>query len=144
MTMHGALLWYCRFTYDLRTGLQADGTERWMATTQFEATDARKAFPCWDEPAIKSQFRVTLTVPCDRVAISNMPIVSESAAPEFDGVPHKRVTFDKTPIMSTYILAFVIGDFDFVEAECSSGVAEGAQDPSGNCMLANHYHQCLL
>lgn len=51
--------------------------ERWAGVTQFEATDARRALPSWDEPAIKAQFDVTLTVPKDRVALSNMPVIKE-------------------------------------------------------------------
>jgi len=48
------------------------GEERYNAVTQFEATDARRCFPCWDEPAIKATFDVTLVAPKDRVALSNM------------------------------------------------------------------------
>lgn len=55
-----------------------DGHKRYMAVTQFESADARRAFPCWDEPAVKAQFDVTLRVPADRVALSNMPQKSET------------------------------------------------------------------
>ena len=58
----------------------SDGAEKYLATTQFEATDARRAFPCWDEPAIKATFKVTLIIPSDLVAVSNMSIVRESEA----------------------------------------------------------------
>lgn len=49
-----------------------DGEERYSAVTQFEATDARRCFPCWDEPALKATFNITLVVPKDRVPLSNM------------------------------------------------------------------------
>ena len=94
----------------------ADGRERVMATTQFESTDARRAFPCWDEPSLKATFEVTLTIPAELVAVSNMPIVSEEAG---DGV--KTVRFAESPIMSTYLLAFVVGDLKSVERRADSG-----------------------
>ena len=94
----------------------ADGRERVMATTQFESTDARRAFPCWDEPSLKATFEVTLTIPADLVAVSNMPIVSEE---DGDGV--KTVRFAESPIMSTYLLAFVVGDLKCVERRADSG-----------------------
>ena len=89
-----------------------DGEEKWMATTQLEATDARRAFPCWDEPAYKATFDVTLVIPDDLVAISNTMIVSETPV---DGGT-KRVSFGESPRMSTYLLAFIVGDFESVEA----------------------------
>ena len=93
------------------------GTQRHLATTQFEATDARRAFPCWDEPARKATFNVALVVPSDMTALSNMPVVSES--PHGDGL--KRVEFAETPVMSTYLLAFVVGDLKSIESKASDG-----------------------
>lgn len=95
-----------------------DGQSRTMATTQFEATDARRAFPCFDEPAQKAIFEVTLVVPTDKTAISNtLPtIVAEH------GAGYKRVTFAPTPIMSTYLLAFIVGDFAYLEKKTNRGV----------------------
>ena len=94
-----------------------DGKPRVMATTQFEATDARRAFPCWDEPAIKAAFECTLVVPSHLSAISNTPIVSDT--PEGDGL--RRVQFAETPPMSTYLLAFIVGELDSIEGRSRDG-----------------------
>ena len=95
----------------------ADGSERYLATTQFEATDARRALPCWDEPAIKASFEVTLVVPTELEAISNMPIAGVESA----SAGRKAVTFERTPRMSTYLLAFVVGDMACVEGSAADG-----------------------
>ena len=89
-----------------------DGQPRHMATTQFEATDARRAFPCWDEPSIKATFQVTLVVPSDMEAISNTLAEGETAV----GDGTKAVRFQESPRMSTYLLAFIVGDMALVEA----------------------------
>ena len=94
-----------------------DGQEHSMATTQFEATDARRAFPCWDDPAVKATFQVTLVVPSDLVALSNTMVESET--PLGDGT--KAVRFKPTPRMSTYLLALVVGDMACVEATADNG-----------------------
>ncbi len=94
-----------------------DGKERTLAVTQFEATDARRAFPCWDEPAFKAVFRLTLVVAQDLAAISNTAIADVRRLP--DGTK-KAVAFSPTIPMSTYLLAFVIGPLapsEPVEAE---------------------------
>ena len=76
-----------------------------IATTQFEATDARRAFPCWDEPELKATFKVRLVVDRDLLAVSNAAVVSEQ--PVEGG--KRRVEFDETMKMSTYLVAFVVG-----------------------------------
>jgi len=81
------------------------GTEHIIATTQFESTHARRAFPCWDEPSLKATFAVTLVVPDGLLAVSNAAIRSEE--PTGDG--RRRVSFDATMRMSTYLVAFIVG-----------------------------------
>ena len=99
----------------------AEGQTRHLATTQFEATDARRAFPCWDEPAQKAVFDVTLIFDDAYQAVSNTPIVEESSpAPGL-----RSVRFGETPIMSTYLLAFVVGDLVSVEADAADGTRVG-------------------
>ncbi|MBI4233622.1 MAG: M1 family metallopeptidase [Chloroflexi bacterium] len=94
-----------------------DGQEHYLATTQFEATDARRAFPCWDEPALKAEFRVTLVVPAGLAAISNMPVEQEVSLE--DGT--RALHFATSPRMSTYLLALVVGDLASVEATAPGG-----------------------
>ncbi|KAF9947569.1 hypothetical protein BGZ70_002613 [Mortierella alpina] len=89
----------------------SDGNTKYMAVTQFEACDARQAFPCWDEPEAKATFSIALVVPSHLTALSNMPI-KEMTAVEPEVV---TVYFDKTPIMSTYLVAFAVGDFEYIE-----------------------------
>ena len=95
----------------------ADGTKRYLACTQFEATDARRAFPCWDEPSIKAEFDVTMIVSGSAVAISNMPQSAERPLPG----DRREVIFERTPRMSTYLLAFVVGDLACVQDTADSG-----------------------
>ncbi|EDO44762.1 predicted protein [Nematostella vectensis] len=103
--------------------------EKYCAVTQFEPTDARRAFPCWDEPSCKATFDVTLVVPQDRVALSNMNVIEERAAEGNNSL--KVVKYARTPIMSTYLLAFVVGEFDYVEGSDSDGVAVRVYTPKG-------------
>ena len=94
-----------------------DGETRYLATTQFEATDARRAFPCWDEPAKKATFDVTLIFSDEYQAVSNTPVVEETTPSP--GL--KSVRFGETPVMSTYLLAFIVGNLVSVERRADSG-----------------------
>jgi puromycin-sensitive aminopeptidase len=107
-TLNDKLRGFYRSEYTL-----PDGSKRIMATTQFEAPDARRAFPCWDEPACKATFDISLVIPSDLTAISNMPIVNET--PQASGM--KLVRFAESPIMSTYLLAIMVGEFESVGAQ---------------------------
>ena len=89
-----------------------------IATTQFEAADARRAFPCWDEPDLKAVFGITLVVPGDVVALSNGPEVERE--PIEDG--RVRVRFADTMSMSTYLVAFVVGRLEITDPIDVDGV----------------------
>ena len=87
------------------------GDFHFMFSTQFESCDARRAFPCFDEPNLKATFDVSIEIPKDLTALSNMPEKSTQEAKEGT----KVVSFERTPVMSTYLLAWAFGDFEYVE-----------------------------
>ena len=101
---------------ELRGFYLSKTAKRNYAVTQFESTDARRAFPSFDEPAFKATFSVTLVVDKDDSAISNTNIIHDEARP---GAKH-AVTFATTPKMSTYLVVFLVGDF-----KCLSGSSDG-------------------
>jgi len=86
--------------------------ERWYVFTQFESTDARRAFPCFDEPGYKTPWQLTLHVPKDKVAISNTPSTSETDSA--GGM--KTLTFAETRPLPSYLVALSVGDLEFVDA----------------------------
>ena len=87
------------------------GKTHTVATTQFESTDARRAFPCWDEPEIKASYKVTLVIDENLAAISNARQMSERKL----GNGKKEVAFAETIKMSTYLVAFIVGEFEATE-----------------------------
>jgi aminopeptidase N len=91
-------------------GKDTDG--RKYAATQFEATDARRAFPSFDEPAYKATFDVTVTADQGMTVISNTKVVSDAPGP---GDGKHTVRFATTPKMSSYLVAMVVGNFEYIE-----------------------------
>ncbi|CAG2056282.1 unnamed protein product [Timema podura] len=86
-----------------------NGVKRWLASTHFQATNARRAFPCFDEPALKAQFKISIARTEDRHALSNMP-VETTEQDTVTGLWWDH--FQETPMpMSTYLVAFVVSDF---------------------------------
>ena len=93
------------------TYTDAEGNEHVIATTQMQATDCRRAFPCWDEPEFKAVFGITLDIDDQLTAISNGPEVERNTE---DG--RTVIRFADTMVMSTYLVAFVVGRLEMTEA----------------------------
>lgn len=115
---------------------KSDGSHGVMLTTQMEATDARRMFPCWDEPAFRATFRLAATVPADWVTIGNMPIARREV--------HGKVattTFERTPRMPTYLVEFSAGQLRELSAQAGKvrlGVwAVAGHESEGAAALAN-------
>jgi puromycin-sensitive aminopeptidase len=97
----------------------ANGEERVLAATQFESTDARRAFPCWDEPALKATFQATLVIDDGLTGISNTKATRETL---LAGTAKKEVVFADSIRMSTYLVAFIIGEFEATDPVPVDGV----------------------
>lgn len=89
----------------------AQGQTAWLATTQFESTDARHAFPCYDEPQIRAPFEIEIKHDASYDAISNMPVASRIAE---SGTNYVVTKFQDTFPIQTYLIAFVVSNFKFV------------------------------
>ena len=109
------------------TFTDTDGNDQVIATTQFEATDARRAFPCWDEPDFKATFGVTLVVDADLTALSNAAEVDRSVREDDKHV----VRFADTIKMSTYLVAFIVGPLDVTDPVMTNGVPLRIAYPRG-------------
>jgi puromycin-sensitive aminopeptidase len=114
------------------TFVDPEGVTRTIATTQMEATDARRAFPCFDEPAKKATFEISLVIDAELSAYSNSPIVSTA---ELDG-ERALVRFSPTMVMSTYLVAFVVGPFEATDPIDVDGVPVRVIYPPGKAELA--------
>ncbi|MGI0056248.1 MAG: M1 family metallopeptidase [Nitrosarchaeum sp.] len=92
-----------------RSQYKQNGKTKYLATSQFEAADARRAFPCWDEPESKATFDISIIAENKFTAISNMPVVSKKR------MKNKTLyKFAKTPVMSTYLIYLGVGEFEYL------------------------------
>ena len=104
---------------------EGSGAKKLMLGTQMEAAHARRMFPCWDEPSFRAKFRLTVTVPNNFTAVSNMPIESEKKTDA-----GKEVRFSQTPPMSSYLVVFCAGELDAIYGE-ADGVKIGVVTTKG-------------
>ncbi|HMG05162.1 MAG TPA: M1 family metallopeptidase, partial [Chthoniobacterales bacterium] len=104
---------------------EGSGAKKTMLGTQMEATDARRLFPCWDEPVFRAKFRLTTTVPASFTAFSNMPVERETNTPE-----GKEVHFGETPPMPSYLVVFCAGELEALYGE-ADGVKIGVVTTKG-------------
>ncbi len=116
------------------TFTDVDGVEQTIATTHFESTDARRAFPCWDEPAFKATFQTTLVVPSDLMAVTN---TAEESRTELDD-GRVEITHVETMKMSTYLVAFVVGPFEATEPINVNGTPVRIVVPRGKLGLTSY------
>ena len=114
INQQGQGLFYCKYQE------QGTNAKKVMLGTQFEATDARRMFPCWDEPSFRARFQLTVVVPENWSAVSNMPVESQTriepaASKPGTSSPGKEVRFAMTPSMSTYLNVLCAGELAVIE-----------------------------
>ena len=114
-----------------------NNVDHWAATTQFEATHARRAFPCWDEPAAKATYGVTFIIDEHLTVLSNMRVAAETLE---NG--RKTVTFKPTPRMSTYLLAWCVGEFESSEPAWANGKELRIWSVPGKNVLKSYALKC--
>lgn len=106
--------------------LDDKGEKKWLATTQMEPTDARRMFPCFDEPEMKAKFRITAHVNEGSIAISNgkasKPVKGYADALAAPGELRETITFEPSPKMSSYLVALIIGNFKAGETKVVDGI----------------------
>ncbi|MHB1137928.1 MAG: M1 family metallopeptidase [Microthrixaceae bacterium] len=122
--LNDQLLGFYRSTFSSADPDTGAAVEHTLAVTQFESTHARRAFPCFDEPALKAVFAITLVVPAQLFAVSNSAEVSRTPEPSVDGSPSDlvRIVFADTMVMSTYLVAFVVGPLEATGARMVEGI----------------------
>ncbi|EEY64340.1 puromycin-sensitive aminopeptidase, putative [Phytophthora infestans T30-4] len=143
LTCHGELNNKLHGFYRSAYDHELAGETRLMAVTQFEACDARRAFVCWDEPAIKAKFEISLSCDVELTAISNAHVVQTLVRPRANNA-HIRTQsrpqsstlekvwrFAETPIMSTYLVGMIVGEFDSVSTVTKEGVLVSVYTPVG-------------
>jgi aminopeptidase N len=116
-----------------KSGANAGGV---MVSTQMESTDARRMFPCWDEPAFRATFKLTATVPADWATIGNMPVAKREVHGKL-----ATTTFERSPKMPSYLVEFTAGDMKQISAKgahLTFGVwAVSGRENEGRAALAN-------
>jgi len=110
------------------------GQKKMMASTQFESLDARRCFPCWDEPGRKAVFALTVVVDQALMAFSNMPEKSSQLI-KVGSQWMRELVFMDSPKMSTYLAAIVVGEFDFIQTLTNHGVLIRVYTPPGRAVL---------
>ena len=121
--MHG--IYPCVFKHD--------GVEKRLIATQFESHHAREAFPCIDEPEAKATFDLTLTTPVSETVIANTPVKAQTTTGD-----SLVTSFETTPRMSTYLLAFVYGELGYLEATTKDGVLVRTYATPDNVAMTKH------
>ncbi len=138
LTFKGLLNDHMRGFY--KSSYSHEGKTKHLATSQFEATDARRAFPSFDEPALKAVFEINLIVPENLTAISNT-LPSEIKEHE---AGYKLISFHPSPKMSTYLVAFIVGEFEFLERKTKSGVIVRVHTTPGKKHQAKFALDCAV